>query len=122
MQLNRHYTTSKDLEKLETDIAWYRNGIGRYEVISRKDREGVTELIKLVKDSQIQSQMFLNLSLSKPTFGRYMRSAVYAAEVRVYGFILNLLENPKQLIKEYKDKLNELENQLAELKKFPKRD
>lgn len=122
MQHNRTYTTAEDVRRIEQEAAWYKKTIGRYQAIARKDKEGMLELVELIKDSQLQSQIQLNDALLRPTFDKAMIPPVFAAEVRVYSFILDLLENPKKLIERNKKLLEEAERNITEFKKLPRRD
>ena len=122
LQLNRHYAVPEDIRKVEEKIAWYKKAIGRYQTIARGDKEGHKELLQLLKDSRDQSQVFLSNSLANPSFGRFMKSAVWAAEVRIYDFIIRLLENPTAMVAGYKETMATLEKQISELRKLPLRD
>lgn len=122
MQLDRNFTTAKDIQRVEEDVAWYKKSIGRYQEIARKDKDGIVELIQLLKDAQLQAQMLLDAYLKKPTPDTSMFPPVYSAEVRVYSFVLDLLENPKKMIEDNRQKMAELEKHLSELRKLPRRD
>lgn len=122
MPLSHTYVTPADIKKVEDDIAWYKNSIGRYQAISRGDKDSKKELLQFLKGSRDQSQVLLNNALRNPSFRQYMKSTVFASEVRIYGFVLDLLENPKLLIQPYQEKLTALEKHLHGLKQLPSRD
>ena len=122
MQLSHKTVGSEDIRRYEQDIAWYKKSIGRYQEIARKDKDGIAELVLLLKDAQIQSQIQLNDSLLKPNPDTSMLPPMFAAEVRIYGFVLELLENPKKLIEDNQRKLEVLEKHVSGLKKLSRRD
>lgn len=117
----KSYITDDILSRAEERIAYYKKAVGRYKDVSQGGKEGLKAALDLLKDNRDTVRRLKDDLLAKFSFGRIGRAAVYAAEERVYSFVITLFENPKAHMAPFEKELETAERELNEYRKLPKR-